>query len=195
MFMLSIVQAIFQGFPSCSPELLHLTKLSPYLGFPAGNFWISSMRTNMLVLNCVPFLGAQLSIILLIEHSAVLEYLVWVNICTFDSQTKGAVMICFWAIVIHVCLPETNSSRNNKPLLADFLAETIRDKDYNPSIIRWLNKEDGVFLIVKPKKIAELWGIRKGNPKMNYPSMSRGIRYVIHTVSRIIIWNLDHVQQ
>lgn len=56
------------------------------------------------------------------------------------------------------------------------MCKTIRDKRFNPNVIKWLNEEEGVFLIVKPKIIAQMWGDAKGNSKMNYPSMSRGIR-------------------
>jgi len=65
---------------------------------------------------------------------------------------------------------------NNKPLLPDFLADLIKDERYNPTHIRWLNKDELVFLIVKPKVVASMWGSKKGNPNMNYPNMSRGMR-------------------
>lgn len=63
-----------------------------------------------------------------------------------------------------------------KQTLPQFICETLKDPTYNPGSIKYLNENEGVFLIVKPKQIAELWGIVKGNPRMNYPSMSRGIR-------------------
>ena len=75
---------------------------------------------------------------------------------------------------------------NNKPLLPDFLAELINNEAYNPSHIRWLNKEERVFLIVKPKIVAGMWGSRKGNPNMNYPNMSRGMRSVCCWDSRAV---------
>lgn len=66
---------------------------------------------------------------------------------------------------------------STKQTLPGFMCSAMKSSDLNPSAIRWLNEEEKIFLIVKPKTIAELWGARKGNPKMNYPSMSRGIRY------------------
>lgn len=71
-----------------------------------------------------------------------------------------------------------SGSKEKTATLPRFLCDIIKNGEFNPTIIKWLNKEDGVFLIVKPKDIAELWGKCKGNPKMKYPSMSRGIRYV-----------------
>jgi ETS translocation variant 6/7 len=56
----------------------------------------------------------------------------------------------------------------------------LLDNDkYNPSIIKWLNKEKGIFKIVKPDLVAELWGAqknRKTDKKMNYEKMARGMR-------------------
>lgn len=77
---------------------------------------------------------------------------------------------------------------NNKPLLPDFLADLIKDERYNPTHIRWLNKDELVFLIVKPKVVASMWGSKKGNPNMNYPNMSRGMRCVFR------FWDNDRLR-
>lgn len=69
-----------------------------------------------------------------------------------------------------------------KARLVPFLAECIKDPVYNPAIIKWLNEEEGVFLLVKPNEIARMWGERKGNSRMNYPSMSRGIRLATNQI-------------
>lgn len=46
-------------------------------------------------------------------------------------------------------------------------------------MIKWENKEEGVFRIVNSKKVAQLWGSHKRNPNMNYDKLARGMRYCI----------------
>ena len=62
-----------------------------------------------------------------------------------------------------------------------FCADLLDDDTYNPDIIKWLNKERGIFKIVKPEKVADLWGAqknRRSDKKMNYEKMARGMRFV-----------------
>ena len=44
-------------------------------------------------------------------------------------------------------------------------------------MIRWVNKEVAEFAILDTDEVAHLWGRSKNKPKMNYDTMSRGIRY------------------
>ncbi len=63
-----------------------------------------------------------------------------------------------------------------------FCSDLLESDTYNPSIIKWLNKENGIFKIVKPDQVAELWGAqknRKTDKKMNYEKMARGMRLVL----------------
>jgi len=53
----------------------------------------------------------------------------------------------------------------------------LLDKKHNPSIIKWEDRDNGVFRIVRSDQVAKLWGIRKGNPSMTYEKMSRAMRY------------------
>jgi len=45
-------------------------------------------------------------------------------------------------------------------------------------IIRWENRDDGIFRIMDSKQVAQLWGIRKRNKTMTYEKLSRALRYV-----------------
>ena len=68
------------------------------------------------------------------------------------------------------------------PHVWQFCNELLENANYNPSIIRWLNKDQGIFKIIKPEQVAELWGAqknRKTDKKMNYEKMARGMRFVI----------------
>lgn len=46
------------------------------------------------------------------------------------------------------------------------------------SIIRWENRDDGVFRIIDSKLMAQLWGRRKHNSTMTYEKLSRALRLV-----------------
>ena len=59
----------------------------------------------------------------------------------------------------------------------DFLKDILNDSRYNPHIIKWKDKDNGVFIIKEPDEVAKLWGKSKDNEKMTYEKMSRAIRY------------------
>ena len=55
----------------------------------------------------------------------------------------------------------------------------LEDATYNPQVVRWENREEGVFRIVpgQSKSVARLWGIKKNNPTMTFDKLSRSLRY------------------
>ena len=59
----------------------------------------------------------------------------------------------------------------------DFLLKLLENENYNPAIIKWLHKDQGIFVLVEPEKVSQLWGKNKGNNHMTYEKMSRAIRY------------------
>ena len=61
-----------------------------------------------------------------------------------------------------------------------FLLDLLKDHNCNPEHIRWENRAEGIFTIVNSAYVAELWGKKKKNDKMNYEKMSRAIRFVFH---------------
>ena len=46
------------------------------------------------------------------------------------------------------------------------------------NIFRWENEENGEFRITDSSLFSKLWAFVKGNKKMNYEKLSRGMRYV-----------------
>lgn len=46
----------------------------------------------------------------------------------------------------------------------------------NCDIIQWIG-DQGEFKLLKPNKVASLWGETKGSSRMNYDKFSRGLRY------------------
>jgi len=68
--------------------------------------------------------------------------------------------------------------------LWEFIRELLENNDdptrsggAGEELVRWENREKGVFLIVNSKEVAELWGKRKRNEKMTYEKLSRSLRY------------------
>ena len=53
------------------------------------------------------------------------------------------------------------------------------DPTTNPCQICWEDREKGMFKLVQPRRIAYLWGMKKGNPNMTYEKFSRAMRFAI----------------
>ncbi len=55
----------------------------------------------------------------------------------------------------------------------------LLDAQTNPTHIRWENRRDGVFRVVRSQDVARMWGVRKQNPEMTYEKFSRSMRSVL----------------
>lgn len=70
----------------------------------------------------------------------------------------------------------TNRSGNNGQIqLWQFLLELLTDVDCK-EFIQWVG-DDGEFKLINPEGVAQLWGLRKNKPTMNYEKLSRALRY------------------
>lgn len=61
--------------------------------------------------------------------------------------------------------------------LWEFIRDLLLDNTSNPSLIKWENRSEGTFRIVRSKAIAKMWGRIKGNDDMNFEKLSRAMRY------------------
>lgn len=69
-----------------------------------------------------------------------------------------------------------NRTGNNGQIqLWQFLLDILTDREHK-SIIQWQGSE-GEFKLTDPERVAQLWGIRKNKPAMNYEKLSRALRY------------------
>lgn len=69
-----------------------------------------------------------------------------------------------------------NRSGNNGQIqLWQFLLELLTDSDCR-EFIQWVGNE-GEFKLNNPEGVAQLWGLRKNKPTMNYEKLSRALRY------------------
>ena len=67
--------------------------------------------------------------------------------------------------------------KRNGPKIWEFLRNLLLDNTTNPDIIKWLDLSNESFYLVKPDKIAELWGRINQNNNMTFEKLGRSIRY------------------
>lgn len=76
--------------------------------------------------------------------------------------------------------PQQPPHHRSSPIhLWEFLKELLQQVELgsaDATIIRWLDRQKGVFKIEDSVRVAKLWGKRKNKPKMNYDKLSRSIR-------------------
>ncbi|XP_067876015.1 uncharacterized protein [Heterodontus francisci] len=65
------------------------------------------------------------------------------------------------------------------------LWEFVRDLLLNPmenhEIVRWEDRREGIFRVIKSNAFAQLWGNEKNNKGMNYEKLSRALRHYYKT--------------
>ncbi|KAK3922645.1 ETS-related transcription factor Elf-5 [Frankliniella fusca] len=61
--------------------------------------------------------------------------------------------------------------------LWEFIYNLLENRETNPSVVTWENKDEKLFRIVNTEEIARRWGDHKGNKNMTYANMSRTMRY------------------
>ncbi|CAF0875912.1 unnamed protein product [Brachionus calyciflorus] len=79
-----------------------------------------------------------------------------------------------------ICKKPKKKPENMKDCLHvwEFLRDLLKSNEFNGKCIKWLDKERGLFKILSPSDVSNLWGKKKANKeKMDYPNMARGIRY------------------
>lgn len=70
----------------------------------------------------------------------------------------------------------SNRSGNNGQIqLWQFLLELLTDSECR-DYIQWVGT-DGEFKLNNPEGVAQMWGLRKNKPTMNYEKLSRALRY------------------
>ncbi|KAH9491000.1 hypothetical protein Btru_032442 [Bulinus truncatus] len=69
-----------------------------------------------------------------------------------------------------------NHATKNGNHLWEFVRDLLRDPKSNPKLLKWEDKENGVFRFVQSEAVAQLWGEKKNNPQMTYEKLSRAMR-------------------
>lgn len=60
--------------------------------------------------------------------------------------------------------------------LWEYILRLLLVKKYNPSVVRWLDREKGEFKIQSIEQFAKLWGEMKRNPSMTGDQVLRAMR-------------------
>lgn len=60
--------------------------------------------------------------------------------------------------------------------LWEFIRDLLKDSAFNPTLLRWEDKETGVFRFVQSEAVAQMWGRKKNNTSMTYEKLSRAMR-------------------
>ncbi|XP_040582849.1 DNA-binding protein Ets97D [Lepeophtheirus salmonis] len=71
--------------------------------------------------------------------------------------------------------PGNRTGNNGQVQLWQFLLELLTEKEHR-EVIHWIG-EEGEFKLNDPEMVAQLWGVRKNKPNMNYEKLSRALRY------------------
>ncbi|KAM7540274.1 hypothetical protein Aperf_G00000031483 [Anoplocephala perfoliata] len=67
----------------------------------------------------------------------------------------------------------------NSPVLWQFLLNCLNSGEFNPSVVEWVCKEQGVFRLTNAKILAQLWGEKKHKPNMSEENLKRSLRQII----------------
>lgn len=68
------------------------------------------------------------------------------------------------------------AAKTGQVQLWKYVWDLLHSNEDNPRIIRWEDKDDGVFRIVNSEEVARRWGDLKNNKAMTYEKMSRALR-------------------
>lgn len=77
--------------------------------------------------------------------------------------------------MFHTLIAILSIGNNGQIQLWQFLLELLTEKQHR-DVIQWVGTE-GEFKLIDPEVVAQLWGVRKNKPTMNYEKLSRALRY------------------
>nr|XP_054593840.1 ETS-related transcription factor Elf-3 isoform X1 [Nothobranchius furzeri] len=61
--------------------------------------------------------------------------------------------------------------------LWEFIRDILIHPDKNQGLMKWEDRQEGVFKFLKSEAVAQMWGQKKKNSSMTYEKLSRAMRY------------------
>ncbi|XP_054546178.1 ETS-related transcription factor Elf-3 [Talpa occidentalis] len=61
--------------------------------------------------------------------------------------------------------------------LWEFIRDILINPELNEGLMKWENRQEGVFKFLRSEAVAQLWGQKKKNNSMTYEKLSRAMRY------------------
>ncbi|XP_049490300.1 ETS-related transcription factor Elf-3 isoform X2 [Panthera uncia] len=61
--------------------------------------------------------------------------------------------------------------------LWEFIRDILLHPELNEGLMKWENRQEGVFKFLRSEAVAQLWGQKKRNNSMTYEKLSRAMRY------------------
>lgn len=61
--------------------------------------------------------------------------------------------------------------------LWEFIRDILIHPELNEGLMKWENRQEGVFKFLRSEAVAQLWGQKKKNSSMTYEKLSRAMRW------------------
>ncbi|XP_064515852.1 ETS-related transcription factor Elf-5 [Pseudopipra pipra] len=81
--------------------------------------------------------------------------------------------------LLNIYLPPVQDLQNSH--LWEFVRDLLLSPEENGGILKWEDRGQGIFHVVKSEALAKMWGQRKKNDRMTYEKLSRALRYYYKT--------------
>eukprot|EP00062_Callorhinchus_milii_P003749 gi/632941373/ref/XP_007885831.1/ PREDICTED: ETS-related transcription factor Elf-5 [Callorhinchus milii] len=65
--------------------------------------------------------------------------------------------------------------------LWEFIRDLLLSPEENNDVLEWVDRNEGIFKVLKSDSLAKLWGRRKKNERMTYEKLSRALRHYYKT--------------
>ena len=85
--------------------------------------------------------------------------------------------LCSLTTEASTATPPAATTKLKQQSLPEFLLKTLGNSKYNPTVVRWEDREAGVFRIVQGTQLAQLWRkSRKKTSALKYEFFARAMR-------------------
>ncbi|NXU85844.1 ELF5 factor, partial [Xiphorhynchus elegans] len=91
-----------------------------------------------------------------------------------NIRMHGYTLTCIRKHLLNICLLPIQDLQNSH--LWEFVRDLLLSPEENGGILKWEDRGQGIFCVVKSEALAKMWGQRKKNDRMTYEKLSRALR-------------------